>query len=81
MYPLHVIEQVPTARKSIVLLGTITILEEAQIGFGSMSMHPVGFSLMTEKTGCGRKLNLGTSKGLATVRFEMRIQVFTTHCG
>lgn len=43
------IEKVPAAGKSIVLLGTFTVLEIAQVWLGSMSMHPVGFSLMAEQ--------------------------------
>ena len=73
----HVVEKVPAARESIIFLGTITVLEEAQMRLRSMAMHSVGFPLMTEEASGRRKLNLGASIRFAAIRFEMGIQVFT----
>lgn len=61
MNPLHVIEEIPSAWEPIVLLGTITVLEIAQVGLGSMSVHPVGFSFMAEQASSRRELNLGAT--------------------
>ena len=61
------IKEIPPARESIVLLGPVTILEVAQMGFGSMSVHAMSFPLMTKKTGSGGELNRRTSKGLAAI--------------
>ena len=46
MDPFHVIKEIPSARKAMVLMGTLASLKLAQERFGAMSMHPMGFPFM-----------------------------------
>lgn len=43
MDSLHVVKQIPSAWKAMVLVGAFASLKFAQERFGPMSMHPVGF--------------------------------------
>lgn len=76
MYSLHVVKQVPPAWEAISKDGAVTIRERTQMWLFAMAMHTVGFSLMSQKTRSGRKLQFSTGRDLAPVWLQMRIQVF-----
>ena len=81
MYPLHMILQVPATRESVPLGRPITGGKFTPVGLFTMTMHPVGFTFMAKQASGGRKRNGNTSRHLATIGLEVRVQVFTTDCG
>ena len=46
MDSLHVVKEVPSTRKAMVLVRALTSVKFTEERFGPMSMHPVGFPLM-----------------------------------
>lgn len=76
MYPFHMILQVPSAGKAVPSNGSVAVLILAQIRLLSVSMHPVGFPLMTQQAGCRRKWHGTTGTNLASIGLQVRIQVF-----
>ena len=49
MNSFHMIKEIPPAWEAVILLGAVAVFEVAQMGFGSVSMHPVGFPFVTEE--------------------------------
>lgn len=68
MDSLHVVMKVPASGKSISDNGSFATLEEAEMGILSMTVHTMGFTLMTEKTGIGGETDVHTLRHLAVVR-------------
>jgi hypothetical protein len=60
MHSLHVVIQVPAARKSKVILGTVTSRILTKMGHLSMSMESMSLPLMTESRSSGRKPEIYT---------------------
>jgi len=56
---------------------TVTTLIGTDVWFVAMSMHGVGFTLMTKKAGCGREGGVLTTVELAPVWFQMGVHEFT----
>ena len=55
MHAFHVITLVPTARESVSCFGSLALPEIAQEGVQSVVVESMGFPLMPEKAGVGRK--------------------------
>ena len=47
-----------------------------EVGFVAMSMHSVGFTLMTEEAGRGRETGVLTSNNLAPIWLQMGVHEF-----
>ena len=76
MDSLHVVKKIPSAWKTMVLMGALAALKFAQERFGPMSMHPVGFPFVAQQTGSRGEMSVGTLIGLAAIWFQMRVQMF-----
>jgi hypothetical protein len=76
--PLHMIEKVPSAGKSISWDRPVTSFKNAEMGIVSVTVKSVSFPFVAEKAGIGRKVQfLGhAGRDLAPVRFQVGIQVF-----
>lgn len=76
----HVITLVPLTRKSVIRLGSLTVLVAAEEGVLAMVVHSVGFSFVAkeasirrEPLGCTLLVSLGMC---ANVRPDVRVQIF-----
>ena len=80
MDPAHVIVKVVAAGKAVARLGTFAVCVEAKIWLGSVTVHAMSLTLVSQKTGSGGKLDLVTSRVLAAERLQVRINVFAVFC-
>jgi hypothetical protein len=67
VHPLHVVPEIPMAWEAISGDTALTAFIGTKVGFVAVSMHSVGFTLMTEKAGRGRETGVLTSNNLALV--------------
>lgn len=79
MDTLHVVTQIPFSWETVLGLGPLAVLVDADKGLLAMAMHSVGLTLVAENAGSGRERNRGTSFLLAAVWPEVSIQVFAAH--
>jgi hypothetical protein len=70
-----VIEEVVSAGKPVTRYCTLAITEMAEMWSGTMTMHAVSLTLMTEKAGSRRKLNTNASLLVAAERLQVRVHV------
>lgn len=78
MDALHVVKQVPAARKSIPWDRPVTAIEQAKMRVISVAVQSMGFTLVPEKTSVRREVQFGihTGRNLAAIRLQMGVQVF-----
>ena len=76
VHSLHVVPEIPMAWKAIAGNGAFTSFICAEVGLVAMSMHGVGFTLMTEEAGRGRETGVLTSMDLAPVWLQMGVHEF-----
>ena len=74
MDPLHVVMCVPFARESFSRQRAVAFFKPAQNLL--VIVHSMGFPFMSEQTGSRRERVLRAATLLASVGFEMRVQVF-----
>lgn len=70
------VTQVPVARESAARNGTVTSLVGAKVGLVSMTMHGVGLTLMSKKTGSGGESGVLARINLASVRLQVGVHEF-----
>jgi hypothetical protein len=76
MNTLHVITQIPVPGEAIAWRASLTTPKLAKERFLSMTMHRVGLTFMAEETCCRGETSVLTSLGLATIRFQVRVDKF-----
>ena len=74
MDPLHVVVGIPLARKSSTWERTFTIFNNAENLL--VIVHSMRFPFMPQETSSRRKGVLSTSRLFASIRFQMRVQMF-----
>ena len=77
MDPAHVVVEIPPSREAIARDGALAGGEEAQVGVLAVTVHSVGFSLVTEEAGVRGEVNIDTLGDLAMVGLEVGVEVFT----
>lgn len=73
---LHVVSEVPLARKTISGDSTLTSFIHAQEGLVTMTMKTVRLTLMTEEAGSRGEASTLAGLGLATVRLQVGVNKF-----
>lgn len=72
---LHVVEEVVAAREAVSRDSTLTVLEVAQVRSGTVSVHAVGLTLVTEQAGGGRELNTDAGLLVAAEWLQVRVNI------
>jgi hypothetical protein len=72
----HVITEIPMAGKAISCSAALAALIGTQVWFVAVSMHGVGFTLMTKEAGRGREPGVLAGNNLASIRFQVRVHEF-----
>lgn len=75
MNTLHVVEEIVAAGEAVSRNSTLAVLEVAEVRPGTVSVHTVGLTLMTEQTGSGGKLNADAGLFVAAEWLQVRINV------
>jgi hypothetical protein len=76
MNALHVVTKVPVAWEAISWSSALATLISAEERLVTMSMHSVGFTLMTKKAGSRREMKILAGSYLTPVWLQMRIHKF-----
>lgn len=72
----HMVLQVPLARESISGNGTVTSVICAKVRLVAVTMHRMGFPLMSEEASSRRESSILAGLNLASVRFQVRVNKF-----
>jgi hypothetical protein len=78
VHALHVVSEIPMAWEAISGYATLAAFVGTKVGLVSVSMHGVGFTLMTKKTGRGRETGVLTKRNLAFVWFQVGVHEFAS---
>ena len=77
MHTLHVVEQIPSPGETIAGDRAIAFREITKVRFLAVTVHPVSFTLVAQKTSRGGELGLGAGGDLASVGLKVGVKVFT----
>lgn len=69
------VEQIVTTREAMTGYSTLTILEVAEVRSGTVSVHAVCLTLVTEQASGRRKLNTDACLLVAAERLQVRVDV------
>ena len=72
---LHVVKEVVATREPVTRHGTLTIAEVAQVWPGSVTVHAMCLTLVTEEACSRRELHANARLLVAAERLQMRVHV------
>lgn len=75
VHALHVVEEVVTSGEAVARNSTLTVCEVAKVRPGTMAMHAVRLTLVTEQASSGGKLDADASLLVAAEGLEMGIDI------
>ena len=81
VHPLHVVPEIPMAWKAISGGAALAAFIGTKVGFVAVSVHSVGFTLMTKEAGRGREPGVLTSNNLTFVWLQMGVDKFASRDG
>jgi hypothetical protein len=70
-----VVEEVVAAREAVTWFCALAVAEVAEVRSSAVTVHTVGFTLVTKQTGSGGKLHTDTCLLVAPEGFQMRVDV------
>jgi hypothetical protein len=80
VHSFDVVVEVPSTWKSIPDTA-VAVLGRANVGLVAVAVHTVSLSLMTQKTGSGRKLLIAAGSNLASIWPQVGVDMFAYHSG